>query len=87
VTTAYQRGHKAGVRGDPPELCPYAGGCAGSRMLRRRWLEGHFDGSFNVKRRYDGRKIGKTYRKLRKRLPRSEYARRRVVELLTVSIR
>ena len=78
--TAYQRGHKAGLNGDPPESCPYLGLCCGSRVLRMRWMQGLFEGYFGAP--VIPRSV--TYRKtIRRHWPRSEYARRRVMELLT----
>jgi len=84
MTTAYQRGYKAGLNGDPPDACPYSGTNAGSRLLRQRWFDGHFEGCFHVTPKHHGR----TYRKQsRKRWPKNLYARERVKKALKAPIR
>lgn len=82
-THAYLHGHRAGQRGKPP-CAPYEGHTDASMSLQQEWLRGWFDGTTGVVVR-QARKRGPSHRRtVRKRWPRSEYARMRVREYLGV---
>lgn len=93
LTIAYDRGFVAGRRGYGVERCPYEGSSDGSLSLMVEWLNGNFDGLTapadfkppQVRRlkSADGHIIMTRRRACnRKRWPRSEYAARRLREIL-----
>ena len=79
MSPSYAAGLAAGRRRMAAGECPYEGHNDASMELQRRWMRGWFDGMTERRRRK--RKV--TRRKtVGRSLPRSDYARRRVVELL-----
>ncbi len=60
MSSAYQRGYRAGLRRTSPEDCPYAGSAGASAIQRQRWLEGYAVGR---RAGYRPRRRGETYRK------------------------
>jgi hypothetical protein len=92
MSPSYAAGLAAGRRRVAAGECPYEGHTDASMELQRRWMRGWFDGMTERRRRK--RKVGKStprggrpkgattrYLTPRKWTIRSEYARRRVVEL------
>jgi len=82
MTIAYMRGHRGGMRRIKPGSCPYEGHTDASMALQMEWMRGYFDGlTAPVRVRKRGPRV--TYRKsVRRGWPKSEYARKRVQELL-----
>lgn len=84
MSLAYARGFGAAKRDITIAYCPYEGHTVGSLALQREWMAGHFDAlqpqpaqrkSHHLTRRHT----------IRKRWPRSQYARRRVFEELGIT--
>ncbi len=87
IGIVYHRGFSAATRGWAASYCPFEGDTDASASLRKRWLAGHAAALAveTPKPRAVVRRFLTKRRIVRKRWPRSNYARRRVQALLGVN--
>jgi len=84
MTYAYSCGYRAGRLNKRAGDCPYAGHNDASLSLQVKWMTGYFDGLTRKRERPKAtrHRVNVGRRLARKRWPKSDYARRLVIDAL-----